>query len=113
KNAAKYADLSVYGADASSIQDLIRADAALGERLHPALTYLAAEVVWATRVEMARTVEDVLARRTRALFLNAKAALEIAPRVASTMARELGKGGDWQSAQLASFRAMAAQYLIS
>jgi glycerol-3-phosphate dehydrogenase len=113
KNSAKYGDLSVYGADASSIQELIRADAALGERLHPALTYLAAEVIWATRVEMARTVEDVLARRTRALFLNAKAALEIAPRVAAIMARELGKGSDWENAQLTSFRAVAAQYLIS
>jgi glycerol-3-phosphate dehydrogenase len=85
----------------------------LGERLHPALTYLAAEVVWATRVEMARTVEDVLARRTRALFLNARAALEIAPRVASIMARELGQGVDWEREQLASFRGLAGSYLIS
>jgi glycerol-3-phosphate dehydrogenase len=113
KNAAKFAELAVYGADASSIQDLIHADATLGERLHPELTYLAAEVVWATRVEMARTVEDVLARRTRALFLNARAALQMAPRVASLMARELGKGSEWEREQLASFRELASSYLLS
>ena len=55
----------------SAIQDLVRAEPALGEPLHPALPYCGAEVVWAARDEMARTVEDVLARRTRALFLNA------------------------------------------
>jgi glycerol-3-phosphate dehydrogenase len=113
KNAAKFEDLAVYGADASSIQDLVRADASLGERMHPALTYLAAEVVWATRVEMARTVEDVLARRTRSLFLNARAALEIAPRVAAIMARELGQSGDWEREQLVSFSELAWSYLIT
>lgn len=112
KNAANFEDLSVYGADASSIQDLIRADAALGERLHPALTYLAAEVVWATRVEMARTVEDVLARRTRALFLNARAAIEIAPRVAAIMAGELQESGEWQAGQVQCFTQLATNYLI-
>jgi glycerol-3-phosphate dehydrogenase len=45
-----------------------------------ALTYTGAEVVWAVRHELALTVEDVLARRTRALFLNARAALRTAPR---------------------------------
>jgi glycerol-3-phosphate dehydrogenase len=112
KNAAKFEDLSVYGSEASGIQDLIREDPVLGERLHPALTYFAAEVVWATRVEMARTVEDVLARRTRALFLNAKAAMEIAPRVAQIMARELQQGSDWQAEQVKTFRELAWQYMI-
>ena len=102
----------MYGADASSIQDLIREDPGLGERLHPALTYCAAEVVWATRVEMARTVEDVLARRTRALFLNARAAMAMAPRVAEIMARELQQGSDWQAQQVKSFAELSAQYLI-
>ena len=52
--------------------------AGLAAQLHPALPYIAAEVVWAARDEMARTVEDVLARRTRALFLNARAAMAMA-----------------------------------
>ena len=55
------------------------------------MPYAGAEVVWAAREEMARTVEDVLARHTRALFLNARAAVEMAPQVAALMAREPGR----------------------
>ena len=54
----------------------------ISEPLHASLPYLKAEVVWAARNEMARTVEDILASRTRALFLNARAALAMAPAVA-------------------------------
>ncbi|MGC4053536.1 MAG: glycerol-3-phosphate dehydrogenase C-terminal domain-containing protein [Paludibaculum sp.] len=61
-----------------------------GVRLHAALPYLESEVIWAARWEMARTVEDVLARRTRALLLNARAAMDMAPRVAELLAGELG-----------------------
>jgi glycerol-3-phosphate dehydrogenase len=67
-------------------------------------------VVWAVRHEMARTVEDVLARRTRALFLNAKAAMRMAPRVAGLMAHELGRDGVWQRQQVESFGAVARNY---
>jgi glycerol-3-phosphate dehydrogenase len=87
-------------------------DAAPGKRLHPDLPYTAAEVVRAVRAEMARTVEDVLARRTRALFLNARAALEMAPAVAELMARELGAGEAWKARQLAAFEAIAANYRL-
>jgi len=69
-----------------------------------------AEVARAVRMEMARTVEDVLARRTRMLFLNARAAMEMAPRVAELMASELGRGAGWRSAQVDEFRALAARY---
>jgi glycerol-3-phosphate dehydrogenase len=69
-------------------------------------------VVWAARVEMARTVEDVLARRTRALFLNARAALAMAPRVAELMARELHRSGTWQSEQVRAFADIAGNYLL-
>ena len=62
---------------------------------------------------MAQTVEDVLARRTRALFLNAKAAIEIAPRTAAIMARELGKDKDWIDEQIKDFNALAKNYLTS
>ena len=68
-HAEKFGALNVYGSDALVIQDLMRAHPPLAERLHPALPYCRAEVVWAVRVEMARSVEDVLARRCRALIL--------------------------------------------
>jgi glycerol-3-phosphate dehydrogenase len=69
-------------------------------------------VVRAVRDEMARTVEDVLARRTRALFLNARAALEMAPAVAQIMARELGADEAWKARQLAEFQAIAVNYQL-
>jgi glycerol-3-phosphate dehydrogenase len=102
----QYGDLAVYGADAPKIE-------ALGAtaRLHSALPYTEAEVIWAARAELARTVEDVLARRTRALFLNARAALAMAPRVAELLARELDRDDAWQCRQLEEFRAVALQYL--
>ena len=103
--------LSVYGSDAAAIQELARAEPALAKPLSGALPYTGAEVVWAVRHEMARTIEDVLARRTRAIFLNAAAAVESAPRAAALMARELGFGADWVAAQLTDFRQTAATYL--
>jgi glycerol-3-phosphate dehydrogenase len=104
-------ELAVYGSEQSAIDELARSESGLGERLHEALPYRYAEVVWAVRHEMARTVEDVLARRTRALFLNARAALEAAPGVAAWMAKELGRNGAWQQAQLEAFRAVAQGYV--
>jgi len=103
--------LAVYGSDAEKIRALIEHDSVLGERLHPALPYVKGEVVWAAREEMARTVEDVLARRTRALFLNAKAALEIAPTVAQLLAGELGWKKQIVEDQLSDFREIGRNYL--
>jgi glycerol-3-phosphate dehydrogenase len=108
-----FENLSPYGSDAAAIQNIIQAAPSLAEQLHPALRYCAAEVVWATRSEMARTVEDVLARRTRALFLNAQAAFEMAPRAAEIMAQELGHDEAWQAAQVAKFRSLAKTYMIN
>ena len=71
-----------------------------------------AEVVWAARQEMARTVEDILARHTRALFLNARAALEMAPAVADLMASELGWDESTKTKQLAVFRDVASNYVL-
>jgi len=102
--------LRVYGSDAPAIQDLMRAGPALAEPLDSALPYTGAEVVWAVRHEMARTVEDVLARRTRALFLNAKAAMRMAPRAAGLMARELDRDDAWQMRQVESFGEVAQNY---
>ncbi len=112
-NAANFGSLSFYGSDAPAIRKLIDKDAALGRQLDPELSYVEAEVVWAVRMEMARTVEDVLARRTRALFLNAKAAIRMAPKVAGILARELGKDEKWQADQIEAFNQTAKGYLVS
>jgi glycerol-3-phosphate dehydrogenase len=105
--------LWVYGSDAAKIQKLIEAEPGLAEKLHPALPYLKAEVIWSVRQEMARTVEDVLARRTRALFLNARAGLEMCETVADLMAKELAWSEAAKTAQVASFRKTAANYLLT
>jgi glycerol-3-phosphate dehydrogenase len=106
-NAANFGTLSFYGTDALGIRELIAQDASLGEKLDADLPYVAAEVVWAAREEMARTLEDVLARRTRALFLNAKSALRMAPRAAALLASELGKDAAWQADQIKKFNLLA------
>ena len=104
--------LWVYGLDALEIRKLIENDSRLGEQLHGALPYLKAEVVWAVRQEMARTVEDVLARRTRTLFLNARAAIEMAPSVADLMAPELHWNAAAKAKQLTAFREVATNYVL-
>lgn len=109
--ASKFGHLRVYGSDAIPIQEMARNHPERGVPLHPDLPYLESEVIWAARWEMARTVEDILARRTRALLLNARAALQMAPRVAELLAGELGHDTAWQAAQCDSFAAMAAGYL--
>ncbi len=113
EHAEQFGRLAMYGADAPAIQDLIQAEPGLGDLLHPALPYCGAEVIWATRFEMARTVEDALARRTRALLLNTRAAVAIAPRVAELMARELGRDAVWQAKQISAFQELAKGYQVS
>lgn len=104
--------LAVYGSDAALIEQLAATNPSLAAPLHPALPYIEAEVVWAARFEMARTVEDALARRTRALFLNAKAAIQMSPRVAELLANELQRDAAWQQAQIHEFQQVAAGYLV-
>jgi glycerol-3-phosphate dehydrogenase len=90
---------------------LAKEDPELAKPLHPDLPYIGAEIVWAARHEMSRSLDDALARRTRAIILNAKATVAIAPAVAKLLARELGKDEAWAAAQVKSFVAMAAQYI--
>jgi glycerol-3-phosphate dehydrogenase len=111
RHAEKFGPLAVYGSDALPIQDLMRTDPVLAEPFHPALPYTSAEVVWAARNEMARTVEDVLSRRTRALLLDARAAIEAAPKAAELLARELRRGAAWRDEQIRAFRELARGYL--
>jgi glycerol-3-phosphate dehydrogenase len=80
--------------------------------LHIDLTYTSNDVVNAVRNEMARNVEDVLARRTRALFLNARAAVEIAPEVARIMAGEMNRSEKWIKGQIAVFETTARAYSV-
>jgi glycerol-3-phosphate dehydrogenase len=103
--------LQVYGSDAEQIRALAQ-DPALAQKLHPELPYIAAEVVWATRSEMARSIEDVLARRTRALFLNARAAMQMARPVARLMATQLQRDEAWMIAQVKEFCELARQYTV-
>lgn len=106
-------ELDLYGSDAPELRRLMRETPALAEPLHPALAITSAQIVWAARREMARTVEDVLARRTRALFLNAGAALEIAPRAAELLAAELGRDAAWQAEQIRAFSETASRFVLA
>lgn len=102
--------LAHHGSDAAAIAALAADDPALAAPLHADLPAIAAEVIWACRHEMARTVEDVLARRTRSLLFDARAAMAAAPVVARLMATELGRPDDWRQAQCVGFQALAAHY---
>ncbi|MCU1298723.1 MAG: Aerobic glycerol-3-phosphate dehydrogenase [Acidobacteriaceae bacterium] len=112
ENIEDLGSLWVYGADAEAIRALMRNDSNLAQPLHSELPYSGAEVVWGVRKEMARTLDDILSRRTRALFLNARAAIEMAPAVAKLMASELGRDDDWIHDQIASFTNLAEGYLL-
>jgi len=111
-NAAKFGALAFYGSDAPAIRELIAKDSTLAQSLDAKLPYVAAEVVWAAREEMARSVEDILARRTRALFLNSKAAVRMAPRVAALLAQELNRDKAWQIDQVEKFNHVAAGFQV-
>ncbi|WP_288481330.1 glycerol-3-phosphate dehydrogenase/oxidase [uncultured Deinococcus sp.] len=99
----------VYGSDAERVQALPGAD----RQLHPELPYTEAEVRWAARAEQARTVEDVLSRRLRALLIGARASIEAAPRVAALLAEELGHDEAWQRAQVEAYRQVADGYVLA
>ena len=102
--------LHVYGADIEKIHKLDEAgNKSLSDQLHLSKN----QIIWAVREEMAMTVEDVLARRSRALFLNAEAALALAPKVAKIMAKESDQNQDWIDQQIKEFKALTQKYLLS
>lgn len=107
------APFAVYGSDAGTLQAMLGEQPGWDQRLHPRLPYCTGEVAWAARYELARTVEDVLARRMRALFLDARASQEVAPTVAAVLAQELGYDQAWQTEQVEQFRALAQGYLLT
>jgi len=107
----QFGDLAYYGSDADAVRALMASDPEMRSRLDDSLPIYAAQVAWAVRQEMARTVDDVLSRRTRALFLDARAAIRMAPAVAALMAGELERDAPWQEKQVAEFTALARDYL--
>lgn len=104
--------LHFYGSDASRIKNLIRKDPSLGEPLIYPYPYLKAEVIWAVREEMARTVEDFLARRIRLLLLDARQSILAAPKVAQLMGDELGYRRRWQKEQVEAYAELAKEYIL-
>jgi glycerol-3-phosphate dehydrogenase len=103
--------LCIYGSDAPGILKLAASNPEYAKKLHEKYPYTVAEVVWAVRREMARSVEDVLSRRVRLLYLDARAAIEAAPKVAGILAEELNKGQIWAEQQVNAFIALATGYL--
>jgi glycerol-3-phosphate dehydrogenase len=105
--------LGIYGADEKAIQAMVAEDPSLAEKIHPRFAYTKAEVKWFVAHEMAVTVEDILARRTRLLFLDARAAMEAAPLVVQMLASLTGKDAVWERGQLEEFNELAKKYFIS
>jgi glycerol-3-phosphate dehydrogenase len=101
------------GAVEREVEYLVADSPELGEPVGDGLEASVARVVWAARHEMARTVDDVLARRTPALFLDARAALVAAPRVAEILARELGRDEGWKRCQVEHFAAIVARHVCA
>lgn len=102
---------AIYGSDAGAVRLLVKSLPEYAEPLHAALPYLKGEVIWHVRHEFARTVEDILARRTRALLLNARASIEAAPVVAALLAEELGMSHFWVESQVEAYAAVARPYI--
>jgi len=104
--------LMIYGERAHEIEQIINESTETGSKLHPELPYTRAEIMWICRNEMPQNIEDMLSRRTRALILNARASLEIAPQVADIMAQELGFDQKWQKTQVKEYEQLVTLYTV-
>ena len=102
--------LYFYGSDAPLIRQQMNGSA--DDWLSEELKIHRKQIIWAVEHEMARTAEDVLSRRTRALLLNARESRRIAPEVISIMANLLGKEEQWKEDQLQSFNKLSEQYIL-
>jgi len=112
-NAERFGELAGYGADAPAVRTLLESDVKFGRPIHDRLVGTHGEVVWFVRHEMARTLDDVLSRRTRSIVLDARAALEAALPVAETMAAELGHDEAWVKDQVQAFTEIAEGYILA
>jgi glycerol-3-phosphate dehydrogenase len=105
--------LYIYGSDIPKILELQNNEVELKEKLHPNYDYTMAEVAWAIRYEMARTIDDILARRVRLLFLDAPAAIASSEKVAKLLAKELGYDETWIKKQISEFKILANGFLLT
>ena len=103
--------LDIYGSDRSKIEALIAQDPSLANKLALNFSYTEAEVLWSARNEMAETVEDILSRRLRVLFIDAQAAKNMAPKVAALLAKELSADKNWENNQIETFNKLADGYI--
>ncbi len=104
--------LYVYGSDADAIRQLVATAPGMAELLHPDYPYTVGELTWLIRHEMVQTLEDLLARRLRILFLDARAAMAMAPQAAHLLAAERGKDDAWAGCQVAAFTQLASHYIL-
>jgi glycerol-3-phosphate dehydrogenase len=104
--------MAIYGSDAFQIRFMLKEHPEWREKLHPKYPYTIAEVIWIIRNEMAVKLEDVLSRRFRILLLDARAAMEMAPKVVEIMAKELGMDQNWIEDELKEFKKTANKYII-
>ncbi|MCG6954660.1 MAG: glycerol-3-phosphate dehydrogenase/oxidase, partial [Gemmatimonadetes bacterium] len=111
RHAEKFGAWAEYGSDATEIEKIVNSEPGMDGTVHPRLSLRRGEVVWFAREEMARTVDDVLARRSRSLLLDARAARDAAPAIAEILASELGRDPSWVEAQVQEFQDLAAGYL--
>lgn len=104
--------LAIYGTDRMGIKKLTVENESWEIPLSGKTGITPAQIIWAIRHEMALTVEDVLARRTRILFIDAQAAYNLAPKVASIMMKEMNKNEEWKESQISSFLKLSERYLL-
>jgi glycerol-3-phosphate dehydrogenase len=103
--------LHIYGDKFTEIEQIIMEKPELGDAIDPRLPYTRAEIIWICRNEMPLKLEDMLARRTRALFLDVRVSISIAAVVAEIMAVELGFEQNWQEEQINAYKQLVTSYL--
>ncbi len=103
--------LNIYGSDRKHIESIIKENPDAGKKLHKDFPHTVAEVIWSVRNEMAETVEDILSRRLRMLFIDANAAIEMSEKVASILASESGADKNWEENQIKLFNTLAKGYI--
>ena len=112
KNSTNYKELSIYGSDALEIKKIFKEKPSYKDLIHPNYNITEGQLIFSIRNEKAKTIEDLLARRTRLLFLDAKASLECAPKVANLLASELNKSAEWTDREIKRFQVTAKTYCI-
>ncbi len=109
----EYISVDISAVKNKTIESYILSDKSLAEKIHPAFSFTKAQVVYAIQHEMAMTIEDVLARRIRLLFLDAKAAIEAAKEVAKIFVNYANKEDEQMKEQMVAFEKIANKYLLN